>query len=63
MSVAGVAARVAERLERVEGAAQRVAADAETPLQLDEPRAAALVEERERRGGPAVMKEIDQVAC
>ena len=63
MAVAGVAARMAERLERVESAAQRVAADAEPPLQLDEPRAAALVQQRERRGGPAVMKEIDQVTC
>jgi predicted protein tyrosine phosphatase len=63
MSIAGVAARMAERLERVERAPQGVAADAETPLQLDEPRTAALIQERERRGGPAVMKEIDQVTC
>ena len=61
MPVARVAACVAERLERVECAAQRLAADAEAPLQLDEPRTAALVQQRQGGWRPAVVKEIDQV--
>ena len=54
---------MAEVLERVEGTSQRVAADTKAPLQLDEPRTAALVQEGKRRRRPAVVKEIDQIAC
>jgi hypothetical protein len=61
MPVARVAPGVAQRLERFERAAQRVAADTESSLQLHEARAAALVEEGERRWCPAMVKEVDQV--
>jgi hypothetical protein len=35
--------------------------DVEPPLQLDEPGAAALAEQREGGRRPAVMKELDQI--
>src|SRR5262249_15053695 len=60
VAVAFVAPHVAELDQGAERAAQRLAADVELALQLDEPRTAALREERERRRGPAVVKELDQ---
>ena len=62
VTVALVSARVAEGLERVERSPQGVSADGEAALQLDEPRASALVQQRECGCRPAMVKELDQVA-
>jgi hypothetical protein len=48
-------------LQCVERPLQRLASDVEAPLQLDEARPAALAEEREGGGRPAVVKELDQL--
>ena len=60
MAVAGVAAHVAELDQRIERAVQRLSADIELPLQLDEPCASAIGEQCERRRSPAVMEKRDK---
>ena len=61
MAVARVPRDVTEVEQRVERAAERLAADVELALQLDEPRAFPVGEQRERRRGPAVVEERDEL--
>ncbi len=63
VAVALVTTREAGLEKRVERSAQRLAAHVEPALQLDEARAAALAEQRQRGGRPAVVKELDQFLC
>ena len=60
VAVARVAPHEALAAERVERTGERLAPDAQAPLQLDEARTAAVGEQRESRRGPAMVKERDQ---
>ena len=61
MPVPGIAGDIPELDQPVECTAKRLTADAQASLQFDEPRTAALSEQRESRWRPPVMEEMDQV--
>jgi hypothetical protein len=59
VAVAGVASGVAQLQEGVECTPERLPPDTELPLELGETRPAALGEERERRGCPPVVEDVE----